>query len=68
MTATYCPACLDVVNADPARLARGDWVNIRPGIHLHVSCGRALEALRTAPPVIVAEDDDFPELPVGWAA
>jgi hypothetical protein len=51
----YCPGCLDVWCIETARFTRGDWVNIWPGISLHVSCGRALEALRTVPPVAEEE-------------
>lgn len=47
MTA-YCPACLDVWCLDPARVDRGDFVNIKPGVRLHVACGRALDEIRKA--------------------
>jgi hypothetical protein len=59
MTA-YCPACLDVwvtpVRADP-------WKNAPPVLCLHVSCGRALEAIRTAPATFEDEQE-----PSRWAA
>lgn len=58
----YCSPCLDVWNIQPSRLTRGDWVNVGHGVALHVSCGRALEAIRTAPPLLVLEDDD----PADW--
>lgn len=48
MTA-YCSPCLDVWCIQADKIARGDWVNIRSGVRLHVTCGRALEAIRTAP-------------------
>lgn len=47
----YCPACLDVWTTDPERVQRRDWVNIRPGIHLHVVCGRALHHIASQPPI-----------------
>lgn len=50
MTRAYCPACLDTWCIQQTRIDRGDFLNVRPGVSLHVSCGRALEALRTAPP------------------
>lgn len=49
MTAAYCPACLDVWSICADKIARGDWDNVRPGVHMHVTCGRALEAARTGP-------------------
>lgn len=48
MTA-YCSSCLDTWNIAPAKLDRGDFVNVAPGVRMHVTCGRALEAIRTAP-------------------
>jgi hypothetical protein len=50
----YCPGCLDVWCIETARFTRGDSV-IWPGISLHVSCGRALEARRAVPPVAEEE-------------
>lgn len=49
MTAPYCSPCLDVWCIEAARIERRDFMSIRPGTSLHVTCGRALEALRTAP-------------------
>jgi hypothetical protein len=45
----YCPPCLDVWHIAADRIARGDFVNIAPGTRMHVTCGRALEAIRTTP-------------------
>lgn len=59
----YCPACLDVWCITDAKLAARDFVNIRPGTRLHVTCGRALEALRTAPATFEFEPETR-----GWAA
>lgn len=51
----YCPGCLDVWCIEPAKFERRDWVNVRTGLSLHVTCGRSLEAIRTVPPVAEQE-------------
>lgn len=48
MTAGYCSRCIEVWNIQPSPL--GYWVNVAPGVRMHVACGRALEAIRTTPP------------------
>lgn len=49
MTRPYCPACLDVWSIQPSRITLRDFTNVGHGVRMHVTCGRALEAIRTAP-------------------
>jgi hypothetical protein len=62
----YCPGCLDTWHIAADRIARGDFVNIAPGTRMHVACGRALEAIRTSPPTVVAEREPYAD--ERWAA
>lgn len=62
---SYCCPCLDVWSIERARITRGDWVTIAPGVHMHVTCGRALEQIRTTPPAVVLEREEDAER---WAA
>jgi hypothetical protein len=45
VTPAYCPTCLDVWFIEAGRIARRDFINIPPGVRMHVACGRALAAI-----------------------
>lgn len=56
MSAPYCARCIETwAIKGTETVTLGHWVDAIPGLFLHVTCGRALEAIRTAPATYESE-------------